>query len=101
MPVGTSGDFVYRVILPHPKVCVLFSESFLTSRGYIPLQNTSGLPVGGVVRYALNKVKGNQETQIKAGTADRATGKIILEKLEWNTPYKNHGRYYLYQSVFE
>ena len=52
------------------------------------VQNTSGLPVGGVVRYALNKVKGNQETQIKAGTADRATGKIILEKLEWNTPYK-------------
>ena len=24
------------------------------------VQNTSGLPVGGVVRYALNKVKGNQ-----------------------------------------
>ncbi len=52
------------------------------------VQNTSGLPVGGVVRYALNKVKGNQESQIGTGKADRATGEIILEKLELNTPYK-------------
>jgi hypothetical protein len=37
-------------------------------------------------------VKGKQETQIKAGTADRATGKISLEKLEWNTPYKRYVR---------
>lgn len=52
------------------------------------VQNTSGLPVGGVVRYALNKVKGNQETQIKAGTADRAKLKMYNSSMlgDHNSP---------------
>lgn len=66
------------------------TEVVLTmTSGYVHfiVQNTSGLPVG-VVNYTLKKLTNNRETVVKSGAADRGTGKIILEKLAWNTTYR-------------